>query len=206
MAYSDFSFDDLTHQFGVRYESGLLTADAVPIAPSAWLTESLRIGQRRGFSSEKSRSERLVSPVLLELAERNQDRFTVQSGVMLDVDVARGLRGECDFVLSYGAIQDFITAPIFCVTEAKKQDMDWGMTQCAAQLVGAWRFNEEQQLRLPFLYGSATTGVEWRLLRFDGHVITIDPTRHYITELPRLLGALQAIVGNTTPSATTTTT
>lgn len=201
MAYSDFSFPELEARFGVQYTLQTLLVEAVPVAPSAWLLESLRLGQRKGYTTEKARSERLVSPILLELAERNSDVFTVQSGVMLDVDPAQGLRGECDFLLSYGPIWDFPTAPVFCITEAKKNDMDLGMAQCAAQLIGAWQFNQTHHHTLPVLYGCATTGIEWRFLHFDGKLISLDSVHYHITELARLLGALQAIVDETYPFA-----
>jgi len=199
MAYSDFTIDRLTQEFGVDFQGGYLFPAVEPIAPSAWLTESLVLANQLGFGNEKSRSERLISPVLAELARRNAHEFTIVSGGFLDVDPARGLNGECDFVLSYVRLHNFIKAPVFCIAEAKKQDMDQGTVQCAAQLVGAARFNERQQKTIPTLYGCATTGVEWQFMKLEGSVCTLDEARYYTLDLPRLLGVLQHIVDCTRP-------
>lgn len=199
MAYSDFTIERLTTNFGVDFQGAKLFTQAPPIEPSLWLTETIQIATETGFGSEKSRSERLVSPVLLELARRNKHQFTIISGGNLDVDAARGLNGECDFVLTLTHLHDFIKAPVFCITEAKKQDTDQGIIQCAAQLVGAARLNEREGKTIPTLYGCSTTGVEWRFLRFENQTFTLDEPRYLINELPRLLGVLQQIVDQVLP-------
>ena len=168
--------------------------DSISVEPSAWLKHSLKIGQEVGFNSEKSRSERLVTPVLLELCERNDQAFSIYSGMSLDIDPAQGLRGECDFICSFSHIQDFITAPIFCIAEAKKQDLELGTIQCSAQLVGARKLNELEGNALVTLYGCATTGIEWRFLKYERNEIILDKKRYLISELPSLLGVLQTIL------------
>lgn len=195
MAYSDFTLDRLIREFGVkvRGERSLFTA-VVPIEPSAWLLESLQRANNVGFGSEKSRSERLVSPVLVELSSLNEDAFAILSGANLDVDASRGLNGECDFILSFTRLQDLVQAPVFCITEAKKQDIEMGTAQCAAQLLGAAQLNKEAQKPLPTLYGCSTTGVEWRFLRFEDNTFVVDETRYLINEPAKLLGVLQQVL------------
>ena len=197
MAYSDFTLFDLRQQFGAHFRAETLFPNVAPIEPSDWLKQALRMGEGIGFNSEKSRSERLVTPVLLELCERNNRSFSIYSGMNLDVDPARGLRGECDFIFSYSRIQDFITAPIFCIAEAKKQDLELGTLQCAAQLIAARRLNEFEGNPPQPLYGCSTTGVEWRFLKYEGTEFILDENRYYLAQLPALLGALQAIVDAT---------
>lgn len=195
MAYSDFSSTDLIRHFGLKFEASELFADTPEIPPSPWLTEGLRKGQEQGFASEKSRSERLVTPILLEVSDRNQHRFSIYSGMNLDTDEASGLKGECDFVFSLSRVQDFISAPIFCITEAKKQDLEQGTVQCTAQLLGARKLNElEGNMPLATLYGCSTTGIEWRFLRLTGSTVTLDEDRYLITDLAKLLGVLQQIL------------
>ncbi len=195
MAYSDFTLDRLMREFGVkvRGERSLFT-DVAPIEPSPWLSESLARANNIGFGSEKSRSERLVSPVLMELSNLNQDNFAIISGANLDVDVGRGLNGECDFILSFTRLQDFVQAPVFCITEAKKQDVEMGTAQCAAQLLGAAQLNRQAQQAIPTLYGCSTTGIEWRFLRFESNTFVLDETRYLISDLPKLLGVLQQVL------------
>jgi len=194
MAYTDFSVFDLRQQFDVQFRAATLFPQLVPLEPTAWLEETLRKGLELGFNSEKSRSERLVTPILMELSDRNHRAFSIYSGMNLDVDPSAGLRGECDFIFSYSRIQDFIAAPVFCIAEAKKQDLELGTIQCAAQLVAARRLNEQEQNPIRTLYGCSTTGVEWRFLKYEGNTFILDEQRYYLAQLPALLGALQAIV------------
>ena len=80
MAYSDFTLDRLIQEFGVEVQgTRSMFADVPEVEPSAWLIESLQRANNTGFGSEKSRSERLVSPVLLELSNRNQDTFAIET-------------------------------------------------------------------------------------------------------------------------------
>ena len=195
MAYSDFTLDRLRKDFGVAVKGERnMFIGAPPVAPSAWLVESLQRADNMGFGSEKSRSERLVSPILAELSSRNQDAFAVISGANLDIDPSQGLNGECDFIISATRLKDLVQAPIFCIAEAKKQDLDLGTAQCAAQLLGAARLNEREKKAIPTLYGCCTTGVEWLFLRFTANTFVLDEARYLINELPKLLGVLQRII------------
>lgn len=194
MAYSDFTAKDLGHKFGIKFRAEEFFPNLKPLSPSDWLQEALELGRELGFGSEKSRSERLVSPVLLELSKLNRHEFSIYSGMNLDVDETTGLRGECDFIFSFSRIQDFITAPIFCITEAKKQDLGQGIIQCAAQLIGARKLNEEEGTTIETLYGCSTTGVEWRFLKYQKNEIVMDENRYLINEPAKLLGALQAVI------------
>ena len=194
MAYTDFTPAELTQRFGLDFQAARLFPNCPPQQPSAWLVETLQRAQRIGYVSEKARSERLVSPVLTELNELSAQHFTFHSGINLDVDAAAGLRGECDFVLSLSPIRDFIVAPIFCIAEAKKQDLEAGTIQCAAQLVGAQRLNDLAHRPVPVLYGCSTTGVDWRFLTLVGQRLTLDHDVYSIRELPQLLGTLHFLV------------
>lgn len=194
MAYSDFKASELREKFGIRFRAQNLFTPLTALTPSAWLLEALERGQELGFASEKSRSERLVTPVLLELSRLNNNRFSIYSGVNLDVNEAAGLKGECDFVFSFSRIQDFLTAPVFCITEAKKQDLEQGTVQAAAQLIGARIFNERENSPIKVLYGASTTGLEWRFLRYENDEIVIDEKRYSLYQLPELLGTLQTII------------
>ena len=201
MAYSDFTLDRLSADFNIEFRGDYLFGDVAPVSPSGWLTESIELAEQLGFGNEKSRSERLISPILMELARRNAHQFAIVSGGYLDADPARGLNGDCDFVLSYTRLHNFIKAPVFCVAEAQKQDMDQGTVQCAAQLVGAAHYNEREKRAIPVLYGCATTGVEWQFMKLEGNSCTLDEARYYTLELDKLLGVLQRIIDLTRPAA-----
>ncbi len=197
MAYSDFSVTELKSKFGIKFTSGKLFSDVIPLEPTAWLSETLRIGKSQGYSSEKARSERLVSPVLSEIQNRNHFVFAILSGMDMNVDKEKGLNGECDFIFSHNRIQDFVTAPIFCITEAKKQDIELGTVQCAAQLIGARILNQAEDEKINTLYGCSTSGETWRFIKYEDNKIVLDEDKYLLGELPKILGILQEIVNRT---------
>lgn len=167
------------------------------IQPSAHLIEDLRRAKVLKFASEKERSERLVSPILGELAMLNENEITIYSGHDLDVDKELGLVGECDFLLTLGenTIQ-VVRPPIFSVVEAKKQDLDWGTAQCAAQLVGSTLFNASYGIEFPYIYGATTDGTTWKFLRLKNKELIIDSDFYTIQNLDKLLGVLQFILND----------
>ena len=195
MDYRDFTFDRLTKGFGVAIcgERDMF-ANAPPVEASPWLVESLKRAGNAGFGNAKSRSERFVSPVLMELSTRNKDIFALISGASLDLDPDHNLHGECDFILSATRLRDFVRAPVFCIIEATEPDLDVGVVRCAAQLLGAARFNKRENKVTPTLYGCCTSGVEWRFLRFSANTFVRDEARYLINEPAKLLGVLQHIV------------
>lgn len=197
MSYGNFTATDLMQKFEVSFtaKKDLFAGHTTPIQPSEWLNEALKMSEDLGFSTEKSRSERLVTPIILALSKLNDSVFSVYSGYNLDVDESLGLRGECDFIFSFSHIQDFVMSPVFCITEAKKQDLEKGTVQCAAQLIAAKKLNEIEKNPVDTLYGCCTTGVEWRFLKLTDNQIVIDKKRYPISaELPELLGVLQYII------------
>ena len=194
MAYADFKASDLKEKFNIEFVGKDLFADVKSVEPTEWLTTALKIAAEFGFSTEKSRSERLVTPILFELNKRNNHDFSVYSGANMDVSEELGLKGECDFIFSFSQFQDFVMAPIFCITEAKKLDIEKGTIQCAAQLIGAKMMNEKDGKIIDTLYGCSTTGLEWRFLKYVENQIIVDKKYHQIDELPKLLGILQFII------------
>jgi len=194
MAYSNFTADDLIETFNIEFVGKDLFADVKSVEPTEWLTTALKIATGFGFSTEKSRSERLVTPILMELNNRNNRSFSVYSGANMDVNEELGLRGECDFIFSFSQFQDFVMSPIFCITEAKKLDIEKGTIQCAAQLIGAKMMNEKDGKSIDTLYGCSTSGVEWRFLKYTDNKIITDKKRYLIRDLPELLGVLQYII------------
>ena len=125
MAYRDFSFDKVKKSFQLQEQNASLFTTVTPIPASAWLLETLQTSLRlaRSSSSEKARSEFIIAPILLELEKRNANNLAIFSGERLDVDDETGLKGKCDFILAHGAMTTTLQAPIFCLVEAKKNDI-----------------------------------------------------------------------------------
>jgi hypothetical protein len=125
------------------------------------------------------------------------------SGIRLDIDPDKGLKGECDFILANAPPAPTLRAPLMVVVEAKKNDIEEGLAQCAAQMVGARLFKEHHKEPVPAVYGCVTTGEAWQFLRLRGQELLVDADRHYITDVGTILGILVAVMKGATlePSA-----
>lgn len=202
MVYSDLTLETVIQTFELVELNQPLFEDAPFIPISDWLKQTLAIGQDLGLRSgtEKARSEFIVVPILLELKQRNPDQFTIYSGKQMDVDKERGLNGECDFILSKGEVSRVIQAPIFSLVEAKKQDIDLGLGQCVAQMVGAslfnqQKFNQQNGQSIQIIFGCVTTGEIWQFLKLDNKNVVIDDRSYLLFDsLEKILGILQTIL------------
>src|SRR4051812_8564219 len=100
MAFSNFTSDDLTQRLGLTLGLAPLFRHIQPLEAGQWLLETLNRGGLTARFNEKSRSELIVAPILTRLHDFLGERYTFYSGANLDVDPARGLNGECEFLLS----------------------------------------------------------------------------------------------------------
>jgi hypothetical protein len=197
MAYSDFSLAEVSEKLTLSLVNHQLFENLLPIQPSNWLNETLNLSLDFALKSgsEKARSEFIVAPILLEMERINDRKFAIYSGKNLDADKERGLTGECDFILSKGAIAYTIETPIFALVEAKKNDVESGLGQCIAQMYGAHLVNlKHPKQQIDTIYGCVTTGERWQFLKLVGQVVSIDSDRYYINEIEKIIGCLQAIL------------
>ncbi len=194
MGYGDFTLDFVLSRFDLAVRQAPLFAAVPRVEPSPWLSDSLRRGRSIAFYSEKSRSEFIVAPVLLACQEMLKGECCLYSGVRLDVDPETGLKGECDFILAKAPPTPALRAPLLIVVEAKKNDIEEGLAQCAAQMVAARMFNERHQEPVPEIYGCVTTGEAWQFLRLRGKELVVDADRYYITDVGAVLGILVAVM------------
>jgi hypothetical protein len=194
MAFTDFSYAAAIKAFDLVAVRLAFFDAVVPQQPSAWLLETLQRGKPLAFMSEKSRSEFMIAPVLLEVQSFAADKLTVFSGQRLDVDSERGLNGECDFVISRSEPLPSIQTPILCVVEAKRQDIELWYGQVIAQMVASQEFNRREGESVPQTYGCIATGEAWQFLRLSGNSLEIDANRYYLVDLPDVLGVFKAVL------------
>ncbi|MEM6297822.1 MAG: hypothetical protein AAF740_03935 [Bacteroidota bacterium] len=196
MAYKDFTLSDLRDRFKIENTITNLF-DGVTLSestPSDFLKQQLEEAQELPVKSEKARSELIISPILLELRRKNDKFFTIYSGDSLIVDKNKGLTGECDFILAKDTGSFSINIPILAIVEAKRQDMELGINQCAAQLYGAYLLNQKSGISLDKIYGCVTTADDWKFMRLQEGVIQIDRVTYYKSELGKILGIFQEII------------
>lgn len=195
--YSTFTPNHL-YDLGIEMHAGAVIRNVPPVAASALLIDQLKRSENLPLSTEKAKSEFIIAPILHEINYQNITKTTFFSGYSLNIDRKRGLTGRCDFIFSLQANALSISAPLFCVIEAKNHtpDDENNFAQCIAEMYAAKIFNERQNnTQIKVIYGAVSNGFEWIFLRLDGNTATVDTgNRYYATKLSELLGALQHII------------
>jgi hypothetical protein len=196
MPYTDFSLETISTTLGVGVATAKIFPPLSPAPVPPWLGEMLDRGMRQVLLSEKARSEFIVVPVLLACQELSPEPITIYSGVRLDVDPARGLIGECDFILAATDPVPALRAPLMIIVEAKKHDLESGVWQCLAQMVGARIFNERSGRPPAPVYGCVTNAEAWQFLRLTDQLAQIDVRRYYVNDVGDILAVFRWIVGH----------
>ena len=194
MAYGDFTLADIAEKFGIKNQVMSLFEPLLPIEASDFLKNILAQTKELPIRTEKAKSEGIVFPILLEVRNSNSKYFTIYSGDNLNVDETQGLRGECDFILAKDTHSFDINYPIIQIVEAKKNDIEIGVPQCAAQLVGAKLFNQKKGVEIETVYGCVTTGDEWLFMKLTNNQLMIDQRKYYLIQLGELLAVFQFII------------
>ena len=193
-SYSKFKYQDIK-ELGVKViRKKLFNTLPEPVEPTDFLNKILEMNLKRHLGTEKAKSEQIITPVLNELVERNIDELTFFSGYNFDVDKAQGLKGHVDFILTKDAFSPIIEAPIFCIVEAKNDNLDIGGPQCIAEMYASKIFNEQRKYPISKIYGTVTFGLAWQFLCLDNNVCIIDTDVYYLSDLPKLLGIIQYII------------
>jgi hypothetical protein len=194
MPYSKFTLDSIEQKFGIKNQVVSLFQQIQPLEPSEWLQMALLTAQELPIKSEKAKSESIVFPILVELRNKNDKYFTIHSGDTLTADEEQELEGECDFILSKDSQTFNINFPIFQLVEAKKNDTEVGVAQCAAQMIGARIYNAKKGFSLEKIYGCVTTGKDWLFLELENNIIYIDKKVYALEKIEILLGVFQKII------------
>ncbi len=197
MPYSSFTVRRIKQEFGIQTQEGGRFLPLTPeIAPSSMLADILEhyLPWAIAVGSEKAKSEMIVAPVLLEVKRILESKVSVFSGRDFTVDESVGLNGICDFLISRSPEQLEIEAPAIVLVEAKRDSLNSGLGQCMAEMIAAQRFNEQNNVLTPTLYGATTSGTAWRFLKLEGTVVTIDLTDYALQPVDRILGMLTWMV------------
>ncbi len=171
-----------------------LFTDVKEVQPSDWLLKTIEYANEMPLTNEKSKSERLISPILLEATLPYKEFITLYSGEDLTVDDKQDLSGSCDFFIAKHPRKSVMQAPVITLCEAKDEDFDYGQGQCLAQMYAAQIFNEQEGHPQPFIYGCAVTGGEWKFLKLEKKQVLVDINTYYLNDLPKILGVFHQII------------
>jgi hypothetical protein len=199
MAYSDFSLAKVSKIFELKILDAVNMFSAIPeLESSNFLVETLLYTVPLAISSntEKARSEMIIAPILIELRKQLNSEISFFSGIDFTIDPEKGLNGNCDFLISRSPELLILTAPVIIIVEAKKENINGGLGQCVAEMLGARIFNEREGNDIPAIFGAVTSGTNWRFLKLKDQVIEIDLTEYYLRDVNKILGILANSIRN----------
>ncbi|NEO79146.1 hypothetical protein [Moorena sp. SIO4G3] len=225
MAFSDFkTIADVQKHYQIKYEEGTFIVSQDTEPPEIFLKdlefykETIDV-----FSSEASRSEIIISPLLRELYKKYYQTyaFWIQKSIFYD----QVLSGTPDYIFSTKSElgKTVLEKPLVIILdavahggnpqdraasliEAKKNDFQQGWGQCLAELVasqkilGALSVGElnsprvaPQDIQRP-VYGIVTDGNLWQFGRLQRDIFTQNIENFTIDKLSRLYGALDYLI------------
>jgi hypothetical protein len=105
------------------------------------------------LSSETARREILISPLILDLVYYTKSEIVIEYAIKVNEQ----LQGYLDYFLEN--VHDLL------IIEAKKEDLDYGMTQLFAELIALEKWQENKQQTQ--IIGAITTGNICQFARLD---------------------------------------
>jgi hypothetical protein len=195
MGYSNFKrLKQVLQKFELNDIREALFVDVPSIEPSERLQQALKIAKIIPLTNEKAKSEWLIAPILTEVFLAHSNQISLYSGEEINIDAQNDLAGACDFVFSLTPNSYQLHTPIFALTEAKDEDLDYGIAQCTAQMYASKLLNEQENKPLPYIYGCVTTAGEWRFLKLEQKTLYVDKNSYFLPELPKILGVFYLII------------
>lgn len=192
MAFSDYKhISQVQQDFKIIYreESFISVLD---IGPSAAFIEEFTFNKEYFdlYSSEGSRSELIILPVLREVYKTYAKQYSLW--IQKTVSYDQKLTGTPDYLIAARSPlgKTVLEKPLLAVAEAKKNDFEQGWGQCAAELLAAQKINDNPNLPV---YGIVTDGRFWEFGKLAGNDFFQNAEAYSIDNLPRLFGALHFI-------------
>ena len=190
MPYSKFDLPRAQHDLNLKIHETVRFLPELPVVePDTLLKETLaeNLPLALAQGNEKARSEWIINPILTAVRRLSGSQISVFSGREFNVDPARDLTGYVDFLIARSPRLLVLEAPIIMLVEAKPENLNAGLDQCAAEMVAAQIFNQQVDKTI---YGCVTNGELWKFLKLLQTDLTIDLEAYSLEPIDRLLGIL----------------
>ena len=174
--------------------------DAPPREPSPTLTEVLKRLNSFMITASEAGKELLIDALLAEIVP-HYPNLRVWKGEPLETDT---LIGTADYLIA--PFKDYLSIPILCAVEAKRDDFEAGEIQCLAEMYACRQNNEAAGLKIN-VYGIVSNGQGWVFYEWSADGAVFGRTDLLgIKTLPELLAALDYLCAacNAQIPATTT--
>jgi hypothetical protein len=197
MPYSNFTLKRVKEEFDldvVENRDLFSTIEEVEVSNYLKTTLNYNVPLALAISTEKARSEMIISNVLIELKKLLNDEIGLFSGINLDIDKDRDLNGFFYYIISKTSEQFYLNSPIVAIVEAKNEQLTSGLGQCVAEMIASKIFNENEGNNLDKIYGAVTTGNTWKFLKYVNNTAYIDKLEYHIANVNMIMGIFVKMV------------
>ncbi len=200
MAYSEFlNLRQVEKKLGLKTADISLFPMPVPtVAVSQRLIDDINDAKLMPLMSEKAKSELVITPIFKEV-KLSKQIFNYFSGYTFDVDSSLSLTGVCDFLFTLNMNKNSISAPVFCLVEAKNRAIDEGFGQCAAEMYAAKLYNEQEGEDINVIYGCVTNAYDWCFMKLENNIVYVDIDRYYLNKVDEIVGIILYILEQAQP-------
>ncbi len=192
MAFSDFKvISDVQEKFRIKYTANNLFKVEEVNPPSQFLQEfQFTMENINVFSSEASRCEAIIFPILREAYKPYADTYALWIRQPITYDEI--LSGTPDYLVATKSElgMTVVGTPLIILVQAKKNDFEQGWGQCLAELVGAQKINDDPDVPV---YGIVSDGERWQFGKLTGDAFTRHKTSFSVDNIPTLFGAINAV-------------
>ena len=189
MAFTDFkSADAVQKAYQIRYlERNFLPL--TPKAPPAMFVQEFEFNRENFdiFSSEASRCEAVIYPILREVCKSFVRDYSLWSHKSISADDA--LQGTPDYMVAKRSQlgKNVLDSPLILIAEAKQNDFTRGWGQCLAEMVAAQRLNGSTERPV---YGIVTDAELWQFGKLTGSLFVKNIARATIDNLDEVFGTV----------------
>ncbi len=197
MAFSDYrNIAQVQKEFRIKYQEEPFIA-AQPLVPPETFLKELRFNLENidVFTSEASRTELVISPLLREIYKNYADKYSFW--IQKPIAYNDMLSGVPDYLIATRSElgKTVLESPLVVIVEAKKNDFEQGWGQCLAELVAVQKINDEASLPI---YGIVTDGELWKFGKLTGDTFIRDTEGYTVTAIAELFGALDFVLESVT--------
>jgi hypothetical protein len=184
--FSSFTLAEAFKQLGVQQLLDWpLTAE--PVTPSPFFHEQMQRLKQFDLHGSESAKALLIDAVYEEVIPQHA-QLKIWKEAPLTSDQ---LGGVVDYLIAPN--RRYLEAPLLCVTEAKKDDFEQGLTQCLVAMQ-ACQWNNAQLGKQLDIFGVVTNGDTWRFYKLTTEGQVLESLPHALGELEKLLGLLHVIL------------
>lgn len=193
MAFSDYkTIAQVQEEYNIKY----LEEDFIEITelkPSDSFIREFEFSEKNMdiFTSESSRCENIIYPILREVYKSFVDKYTLWSHKSITYDAK--LNGTPDYLFSTKSElgKTVLGCPIVIIVEAKKNDFIEGWGQCLAELIAVQKINKTEDFSV---YGIVTDGELWQFGTLVSDKFTKSKLRITITDLDKIFGTISFLL------------